>query len=141
MVDYSIVPTEALKRYIANSRTQNAEWVRTRRDLEKRLKTARMMASDWAKAVADQEAELRSREPERGGVYTHADGFTYESFRGRDLWEYRISGTSVLVREAGVYDGYMNYDVMCERHGKQGLSGTSLDITLSLAYKHFREQH
>jgi hypothetical protein len=141
MADYSFVPTEALRNYIAHSRRENAEWVRIRRDLEERLKSARKQAKHWAQEVAEQEAELRAREPERGGSYEHAEGFFYESFRGRDFWEYRISGTSVLVRETGVYDGYMNYDVICERHGKQGLSGTLLDLTLSRAYKHFRETH
>lgn len=141
MTDYSVVPTYALKNYVANSRKMVAEWNSSLKSAQEALDRAKQAQGMWVHDRDEQEAELRSREPEFGGTYQHADGFSYQSFRGRSEWTYRIMHTPVSVVGVGNHDGYEHYQHVCAEHGSLGMGGTNLAMMLSLGFKHFLQEH
>lgn len=141
MSEYEDISTPVLKETIAAQRMRVDELVPEKIELERRLSEVRTQLAVFRKGIAQDEAELRDREPEFGGTYQHPDGFGYQSFRGRKLWQYRIIGTPVYAQEGPNNDGYVFYDPMCSEHGRVGFGNMDPQFTLSDAYRHFQNSH
>lgn len=70
------------------------------------------VASDWKTYHAQDIALLNLREdPMFGGRY-EASEYTYESWMVGHTWEYRVSGTSALVKDV-ISSGYAEHQALC----------------------------
>lgn len=141
MNEYASTDTAVLKETIAQTRTRRDELVDQKIDLENQLASVQRDLSMHRVALYEMEAELREREPELGGTYQHEEGFGYQSFRGRKLWEYRIIGTPVTIFEGPNQDGYVFYEPRCVEHGPIPFSHLEHERALSVGYRHFLEKH
>lgn len=141
MSEYDDINTPVLKETIAQQQMEIDSLVPEKVELERRLTEIRAKLAALRDGLRKDEAELRSREPEFGGTYQHKDGFGYQSFRGRKLWEYRIIGTTVSAQEGDNQDGYVFYEPRCSEHGRAGFGNLSLQAALSDAYRHYQKQH
>ncbi len=141
MNEFASTDTAVLKETIGQTRTRRDELVGQKIDLENVLSSVQRDLSMHRVALFEMEAELREREPEFGGTYQHPDGFGYQSFRGRKLWEYRITGTPVTIFEGPNEDGYVFYEPRCVEHGPLPFSILEHEKALSMGYRHVLERH
>lgn len=142
MSEYDDISTPVLKEMVAQARTEADSLIDEKIELEKRLAVIQEARTGWITSLREHEAELREREPEFGGTYPHPAGFAYQSFRGRDRWEYRIIGTTVLVRDVVVPNYGVCHESICSEHGTVGgPAQNQLEDELGFAYRHFTDRH
>lgn len=141
LTDFEAVRTPLLRAVITQARKTTGDMVAELRELEKRARALRADLTVWRGVLRAHEEELRDREPEPGGIYVHPEGFEYRSFRGRERWQYRITGTPVTVYEGPNDNGYVFYSAVCDDHGIVPLSDTNPMTALSRGFAHAQKEH